>query len=158
MPGCINDAATERIECSLKKTQPLKVLVIMAASFCMEAVGTEMLSLCVCVCVIHHIPTALKSFLPLPSLGLCILLFILQPSTFHICPVWPATWMFQQAIAGLRRRTDLSLVFKTERLVLWSGLVPTIPLAAQRDLELQKIKLWNYVLHGYRWRDTLAQQ
>lgn len=141
MHGCINDAGTERTECNLKKTQPLKVLVIMAASFCTEPVATEMLSLCMCVCVIHHTLTALKSFLPLPFLGLCVLLFILQPSTFHICPACPGTWMFQQTSAGLRERTNLSLVFKTERLALWSGLVPTIPLAVQKDLELQKMKL-----------------
>ena len=51
MCGCVNDAATEGIEHSLKKTQPPKVLAIMAASFYMEPVTTEMLSLCG---VIHH--------------------------------------------------------------------------------------------------------
>ena len=43
--------------------------------------------------------------------------------------------MLQQAIAGLRGRTELSLVLKTE-LILCSGLVPAIPLAEQKDLDL----------------------
>lgn len=47
----------------------------------------------------------------------------------------------QRNITGLRGRIGLSLVFKTEGLVLWSGLVQTIPLAEQKDLELKKTQL-----------------
>lgn len=89
----------------------------------------------------HRAHRALKSFLPLASLGLCMVLFILHPSSFHILVCRPGTWMLQQAIAGLRGRNGFSLVLKTEGLVLWSGLVPTIPLAEQKNLELQKTKL-----------------
>lgn len=66
---------------SLEKTQPPKVLAITAASFCMEPVATATLPVFVCNTECAH--TALKSFLLLPSLDLCIVLSVLHANSLY---------------------------------------------------------------------------
>lgn len=129
------------------RKRPPKVSAVMAALFCMEPVATEMLPLCVCLCMyVCNTPGTYRTkLIPASALSRPVhsTVYFTSKQVSHLaCMTGNAdASTSRRSIAGLRGRIVLSLVFKTEGLVLWSGLVPTIPPAEQKDLELQKTEL-----------------